>query len=444
MKVEIKDITGTKKEMTVTVPKEEVQKIKNDIYREVAQEVVIKGFRKGKAPKNIIDTYYGSYIKGELTKKLVSENYDNAVREQELFVVSMPEIDNEDPKDDEDFTFTAKFDVKPEINPEKYTGFDLKKPVFEVKDEDVDTAITSLRESYSTMDDVTDENYEVKKGDYVISDISSTDHEKLNWTKVTVDAGNRSFVPGAQDMVLGMKTGEEKTYETTMTDDHYIEELRGKNVKLTLKVVSIKHRTLPELNDEFAKKVREDTQTVEDLRKMIKTELEKRAAEKLKGIVYSRVAAKLVEANNVEVPESMIKLQATMMVQGMAKRFASQGVKLQDVYPDTNALREETLSSAEQILKQSLLVEAIAKKLDIKVDEEDVDKELQEMANTYNMPLEDIRKGLEESGRLDEIRFQLLEGKVFDYVIENSNVTEDTADAAEGEGDAGSDSSGTD
>ncbi len=443
MKVEIKDITGTKKEMTVTVPKEEVEKIKNDIYREVSQEVVIKGFRKGKAPKNIIDTYYGSYIKGELTKKLVSENYDNAVKDQELFVVSMPEIENEDPKDDEDFTFIAKFDVKPEINPEKYTGFDLKKPVFEVKDEDVDAAITSLRESYSTMDDITDENYEAIKGDYVISDISSSDHEKLNWTKVTVDAGNRSFVPGAQDMVLGMKTGEEKTYETTMTDDHYIEELRGKEVKLTLKVVTIKHRTLPELDDEFAKKVREDTPTVEDLKKMIRTELEKRAAEKLKGIVYSRVAAKLVEENKVEVPESMIKLQATMMVQGMAKRFASQGVKLQDVYPDTNALREETLSSAEQILKQSLLVEAIAKKLDIKVDEEDVDKELQEMANTYNMPLEDIRKGLEENGRLDEIRFQLLEGKVFDYVIENSNVTEDAAASAEGEGDAGSDSSGT-
>jgi trigger factor len=443
MKVEIKDITGTKKEMTVTVPKEEVQKIKNDLYREVAQEVVIKGFRKGKAPKNIIDTYYGSYIKGELTKKLVSDNYDKAIMEQELFVVSMPEIDNEDPKDDEDFTFTAKFDVKPEINPEKYTGFDLKKPVFEVKDEDVDTGIKSLMESYSTMDDVTDENYEVKKGDYVISDISSTDHEKLNWTKVTVDAGNRSFVPGAQDTVLGMKTGEEKIYETTMTNDHYIEELRGKDVKLTLKVVSIKHRVMPELNDEFAKKVREDTPTVEELKKMIRTELEKRAAEKLKGIVYSRVAAKLVEENKVEVPESMIKLQATMMVQGMAKRFASQGVKLQDVYPDTNALRDETLSSAEQILKQSLLVEAIAKKLDIKVDEADVDKELQEMANTYNMPLEDIRKGLDENGRLDEIRFQLLEGKVFDYVIENSNVTEDTAASAEGEGDAGSDSSGT-
>ena len=229
--------------------------------------MVIKGFRKGKAPKNIIDTYYGSYIKGELTKKLVSENYDKAIMEQELFVVSMPEIDNEDPKDDEDFTFTAKFDVKPEINPEIYTGFDLKKPVFEVKDEDVDTAITSLRESYSTMDDITDENYEVKKGDYVISDISSTDHEKLNWTKVTVDAGNRSFVPGAMDVVLGMKTGEEKAYETTMTDDHYIEELRGKDVKLTLKVVSIKHRALPELDDEFAKKVREDTPTVEDFKK---------------------------------------------------------------------------------------------------------------------------------------------------------------------------------
>jgi trigger factor len=443
MKVEIKDITGTRKEMTVTVPKEDVQKIKDDLYREVAQEVAIKGFRKGKAPKNIIDTYYGSYIKGELTKKLVSENYEKALMEQELFVVSMPEIDSKDPKDDEDFTFTAKFDVKPEINPEKYIGFDLKKPVFEVKDEDINTAITSLRESFSTMEDITDEDYEVKKGDYVISDISSNDHEKLNWTKVTVDAGNRSFVPGAMDTVLGMKTGEEKGYETTIADDHYIEELRGKTVKLNLKVVSIKHRAIPELNDEFAKKVREDTATVEDLRKMIKTELEKRAAEKQKGIMYSRVAEKLVEANKVEVPESMIKLQATMMVQGMAKRFASQGVKLQDVYPDTDALRDESLSSAEQILKQSLLVEAVAKILDIKIDESDVDKEVQEMANTYNMPVEEVKKGLEENGRLDEIRFQLMEGKVFDYVIENSNVTEDTTNSEEGAGDAGSDSSGT-
>jgi trigger factor len=200
---------------------------------------------------------------------------------------------------------------------------------------------------------------------------------------------------------------------------------------------------MPELSDEFAKKVREDTATVEDLRKMIKTELEKRATGKEKAIIYSRVAEKLIEANNVEVPESMIKLQATMMIQGMAKRFASQGVKLQDVYPDTNALREESLSSAEQILKQSLLVEAIAKILDIKIDDSDVDKEVQEMAKTYNMPVEDVKKGLEENGRLDEIRFQLLEGKVFDYVIENSNVTEDTTISEEGADDAGSNSSGT-
>jgi trigger factor len=246
------------------------------------------------------------------------------------------------------------------------------------------------------------------------------------------------------DMVLGMKTGEEKEYETTITDDHYIEELRGKTVRLNLKVTSIKHRAMPELNDEFAKKVREDTSTVEDLRKMIETELGKRAAEKEKAIIYSRVAEKLIEANKVEVPESMIRLQATMMVQGMAKRFASQGVKLQDVYPDTNALREESLSSAEQILKQSLLVEAIAKKLDIKVNEEDVDKEVQEMANTYNMPVEEVKKGLEENGRLDEIRFKLMEEKVFDYVVENSNVTEDAKNSEEGADDAGSNSSGTD
>jgi trigger factor len=443
MKVEINDITGTRKEIVVTIPKEDVQKIKDDLYREVSTGVSVKGFRKGKAPKNVIDTYYGGYIKGELVKKLISENYDKAVTENGLYVVSMPDIENDDPKDGEDFTFKARFDVKPEIKLEKYTALELKRPVFEVKEEDVDTALNSLRDSFAAMEDVTDAEYEISKGDYVISDISSSDHERLNWTKVTVDAGNRSFVPGAQDAVIGMKTGGEKEYETIIPDEHYIEELRGKTVNLKLKVESIKHRVMPELNDEFAKKVREDTQTLEDLRKMLRTELEKRAVDKQKAILNARISEKLLELNKFEVPESMIRLQAAMMVQGMAKRFAAQGIKMQDIYPDTNALREESLASAEQVLRQALLVEAIAKAVDIKVEDAELDAEVEKLAATYSMSVDDVKKGLEDNGRLDEMRFQLLEEKVFNFIAQNSDVTDDASNSLEGAENAGSDSGGT-
>jgi trigger factor len=426
MKVEVKDLSSVRKQMTVTVPKEEVQKNREDLYREVSREVAIKGFRKGKAPKSVIDTYFGGYIKSELAKKIVEENYDKAVAENGLFVVSMPDIKNDEPKEDEDFTFTAEFDIKPVINPEKFTGFELTEPVFDVTDEDVDSAMASLRDSYSTMEDVTDENHDILKGDYAVSDISSADHERLNWTKVTVDAGNRSFVPGAHEAVVGMKTGEEKEYEALIPEEYYIEELRSKTVKFKIKILSVKHRILPELDDDFAKKVREDTPSLDSLKTKIKEELVKRATDKKMNVMNSKVAELLLEANSFEVPESMIKLQAAMMVQGMAKRFAAQGAKLQDVYPDPSVLQEESLASSEKMLKQALLIEAIAKLTDLKVEDSEVDNEVQEMANTYNMPYEEVKKGLEENGRIDEIRFQLLEEKVFEYIIKNSTVTQET------------------
>lgn len=433
MKVEIREISSTRKEMEVLVPKEDVQRVSDAVYREVASAAAVKGFRKGKAPRHILKTYYGDYIKGELSKKLVNENFEKAAKENELYVVSLPEIENDEPKDGEDFKFVAKFDVKPEIKPEKYTGFELKKVTYVVKDEDVDNVIDRLKEAYAAIEDVEDAGYAAQKGDYVIVDVTCAENPKLNRTKMTVEAGNRSFYPGLEEAVLGLKAGDEKTVEVAFPDTHFIEDVRGQTIPMQITVVSLKRRIMPVVDDEFAGKVREGVATLEELRKLIREDLVERSDQRTQSELQKDVAEKILEANAFEVPESMVKLQAAMMIQGMNQRLTSQGMRIQDVFPDATALREESLATSEKTLRQALLVEAIAKAEGIEAGDEDLAHEIDIMAKQYNMPSETVRRGLEERDRLEEIRFNALEKKVYDFIISQSTVTEEEGKMEEGE-----------
>jgi len=433
MKVEVRDLSSTRKEMEVLVPKEDVQKISDEIYHEVAGAAVVKGFRKGKAPRHILRMYYGDYIKGELSKKLVNESFEKAAKEKELFVVSMPEVENDEPKDGQDFKFTAKFDVKPEIKPEKYTGFELKRINYEVTDKEVQDVLDRIREHYATIEDVTDPDYVSAQGDYVIADITCEANPKLNRSKMTIEAGRRSFFPGLEKAVLGKKAGETFDAQVEFPDTHFLEEMRGQNVSVSLAVGSIKRRLLPELDDEFAKKVREDVAGLDALKEAVREDLVQRAQERTKAQLNKEIAEKLLEANSFEVPESMIKLQAAMMIQGMNQRLTAQGVKMRDVFPDTAALREESMATSEKTLRQAMLVEAIAKEQGIEATDEDLDKEIGVMAKQYNLPVDQVRSALVEQDRLEEIRFNALEKKVYDYITSQSTVTDETHKMEEGE-----------
>ncbi len=216
------------KEMTVVVPKQEVNDVTNEVYKDISQKVIIRGFRKGKAPRNIVKMYYEDYIKTELSKKLVQEKFEQAAKEKELFIVSMPEITNEPPQENQDFTFTARFDVKPAITPQKYTGLSLKKPKIDVGDQNIQDVLTRLQETYASIQDIEDKEYQAGKGDYAIVDVVSEENPKLNRSKMTVEAGVRSAIPGLDNAALGMHPGEEKDVEVTFPEDHFMEDMRGR------------------------------------------------------------------------------------------------------------------------------------------------------------------------------------------------------------------------
>lgn len=424
MKVEITDVGSTRKEMTVVVPKQEVNDVTNEVYKDIAQKVIIRGFRKGKAPRDIIKMYYDDYIKTELSKKLVQEKFEQAAKEKELFVVSMPEIKNDPPQENQDFSFTATFDVKPSIAPQKYTGLSLKKTKVDVGDQSIQDVLTRLQETYASIQDIEDKEYQAGKGDYVIVDVVSEENPKLNRSKMTVEAGVRSALPGLDNAVMGMHTGEEKDIEVTFPEDHFMEDMRGMNAKINIKVDSIKKRELPELNDEFAKTTRQDVGSLDEIKDIIRKDLVERLEAESRSSLEKQIGEQLMQENTFDVPESMVKLQAAMMIQGMSQRMSAQGFKMEDLYPDTESLREETMSSAENLVKTSLLIEAIAKEQGVEASEEDVDEEIEKLAQRYNMTPEIVKQGMEERGSLEEIKFGIVEKKVYNYIIDNSTIEE--------------------
>jgi trigger factor len=424
MKVEITDVGSTKRQMKVFVPKEEVTTVTQEIYREIAQGVAIKGFRKGKAPRHIIKMYYQDYINNELSRKLVRDKFEEVAKEQNVFVVSVPEFENEPPKENEDFTFSAKFDVKPEVVLQGYTGFELKKPKIAVEDKNIDDVITRLLETYATVKDVDDADFEVKTGDYAIVNVTCKENEKLNRDKITVEAGVRSAFPGLENEVLGLKVGDIKEVNVSFPETHFLEDMRGKSAGLSIQIHGIKQKEMPVFDDEFAKMVHKDVKNVDELRKAIGEDLIGRLKADSRTYMEKQLSEKLMEANQFDVPESMVRFQAMMMLQGISQRLSSQGVRMQDVYPDGEALREETMTSAEKLVKTTLLLEAIAKANAIEATDEDLDKEIASMAEKYSMTPDAVRKSFEERGSLEEMRFGILERKVYDYIITNSTILE--------------------
>jgi trigger factor len=443
MKVEITDVSSTRKEMKVVVPKEEVNAVTSEIYKDVSGKVVIKGFRKGKAPRNVVKMYYADYIEGELSKKLVNDKFEQAVRESELFVVSMPEIKNDPPQENEDFVFTAQFDIKPEITPEKYTGFELKKQKVKVEEDNINDVLTRLQENYVTMNEIEDPEYKAVKGDYVIVNVICEDNPDLNREKMTVEAGGRSGFPGLQDAVIDLSLGGEKELDIEFPDDHFMQDMRGKSAHVKFTISSIKHRELPELDDEFAKKARQGVENMDELRKVIVEDLTERLEADSRIAIEKQIQDRLLETNSFDVPESMVRLQAGMMIQGMSQRLNAQGIRLEDLYPDPQAFQDETLASAEILTKTSLLVEAIAKEQGIETTDQEIDDEVEKLAARYNMEPDVVKKGLEERGSIDEMKFGIVEKKVYDYIIENSEV-EEVDQLEEEPDDTSADSSGAD
>ena len=409
--------------LSFTIEAEKFDEAMKKVYAKTAKYFTIPGFRKGKAPMNIVEQHYGSEIFYEDTfNELVPDIYDEAIKENKIEAVSRPNIDITQIGKGKELIFTAVVQIKPEIKLGKYKGIELKKIEYIVSDKDVEHELGHMAEHNARL--VTIEDRPVEKGDIAVIDfegfLDGKPFEGGKAEKHELEIGSNTFIPGFEDQVIGMKIDEEKDLNVTFPEDYFSKDLAGKPVVFKVKVHEIKKKELPKMDDEFAKDVSE-FDTLEELKNSIKEKLQKENDEKAKYETEDAAIKAVCDEVEVEIPSGMIETEIDNMVKDVEQRLQYQGLTLEQYYklsgkPET-VMRDEMKETAEKNVKSRLVIEAIIKAEDIKPEDKEVEEKLKEMAKNYGKTEEEM---LQNTYLKEYITDNMKVEKAINFIVDNA------------------------
>ncbi|RKD28974.1 trigger factor [Thermohalobacter berrensis] len=415
--------------LKIEVPAEKFEEGIQKAYLKNRKRFNIPGFRKGKAPKRIIEARYGKGIFYEDAINFVfPEAYSKAVDEHELEPVDRPEIDIEQIEEGKPVVFTAKVTVKPEVKLGDYTGIEVEKVEYNVTEEDVEKEIERMRERNARLVEVKDRP--VKEGDILTIDyegyVDGEQFEGGTAQNQSLEIGSGRFIPGFEEQLVGKNKDEEVEVNVTFPEEYHAENLAGKDATFKVKIHEIKEKELPELDDEFAKDVSE-FDTLDELKSDVKTKLEEQAKNREKAEKENKVLEKVVEGAEIDIPEVMIENQIDNELREFEYRLRFQGLDLEKYLEMTNTkredLRDQLRPNAEKAVRTELVLEAIAEKEEIKETEEELNKELEKIAKQYNQDAEKFKKNM-KADDLEYIKLGIIKRKTVEYLVENAKFVE--------------------
>lgn len=389
-------VTVEKKEhnmavLTVTVDAEELTKALNDAWKKEKNRINVPGFRKGKAPRKMIEKLYGKGVFFEDAANLVLQRtYDKAVEETGEVVVSRPQIDITQIEEGKPFIYTAEVALKPEVVLGQYKGLEVAKNEITVTDEEVSKDLDKEREQNSRMIDVDDRP--VQKDDHVKLDfdgsIDGVEFEGGKAENYELTIGSGAFIPGFEDQIIGHSVGEDFDVNVTFPDDYQAESLKGKAAVFKCKVNSIQVKELPELNDDFAQDVSE-FDTLEEYKKSIEQKIRERKEKEAKTKKQNEALAEAVKNSQMDIPDAMIEEQSRRMLDEFAQRINSQGLSIDQYMQftgmDQKKLMDQMKPEALRRIQNSLVLEAVVKAENIECTDERLDEETEKLAKAYNM-----------------------------------------------------------
>lgn len=388
-------------EITISVSKDEFEKYVEHSYEENKGKFNIEGFRKGKAPRAMIEKNYGSTVfYDDAIDHLFSHEYSDALaKETEIVPVANPEI-RIDKFDDNGIVLVAKVQSVPDVKLGAYKGLEIKKATGEVKDEQIEKEINQARERQARYVEV---EREARDGDYAVIDFTGfVDGKEFEGGKAEnyrLKLGSHTFIEGFEDQVVGMKVNEEKDVKVTFPQEYFSEALKGKPAVFKVKLHKVEEKVLPDVDDEFASNVSE-FETLADYKADIKKHLQENLDARLKREDENNIIEAVVKASEVEIPDVMVENQLDMFIQDFATRLSYQGFKLEDYLTQMNMsekdLRDERREQAKETVKTRLVLEEIVKQEKLDVTDEELDKKLSEMADKYKKSLDEYKKSLGE------------------------------------------------
>ena len=414
---------GTRREISVEVPATEVQRETDALIQKYQKLARLPGFRKGHAPASIIRQRFSEDIKTEVVEALVPRYIRQEAEKKGLIPVSQPRVTDLHIHEGEPLRFKANFEVLPEIEVSGYKELRADKPVIQVTDEEVDQALNHLQEQHASFDAI--EGRTAADGDFAQASLDGKPREgvegqPVHMDDVLVEIGGKNTMPEFNKHLRGASAGEEKTFEVRYPEDTSDQRLAGKTFDYTVKVLSLKKKTLPELNDAFAKELGDFT-GIADVKKRVRENMEAEKKHTAEHEAKDKLVAELVKRNDFEVPEAMVDRQIDVRLERGLRALAAQGMRAEDMKKmDLNRLRAGQREQAVQEVKASLLLDRVADLERIEVGDEEIDREIEALATQTKQTSEAVRARLTRDGALDRIRNRIRNEKTLDFLYHQS------------------------
>jgi trigger factor len=420
------DESPVSRRVDVHVDAKRVRKAFDRAYRDLARNTQIKGFRRGKVPRKVLERVYGASLGEEMQRTLVRETLADAIEQTGLEPLSPPSVDSEPPIADEDFRYTAHVEVRPEIELPELTGLPATRPSVAVSDEDVARELERLRERNAPVVEEPRDT-EVETGHVLSIDfvgrIDGEAFEGGTGRDVELEVGSGRFLPGFEEQLVGARADDDREVRVAFPDDYGNAELAGREAVFQVHVGEVKRRELSELDDEFAKDVG-DFETLEDLSSRIRQDLLEMRENAARSELYRSLLDALIERTEFDVPPGLGERQLDRRLQDAARRFQEAGLDDADLEGELARLREQWRPAALREVREQLLLDAVARSQEIAVEDGEVDARLEHMAAERGVSAERFREALGEGVTESLARNQLRDEKVLDFLAAAAKVEE--------------------
>ncbi len=422
MKVNIETLSSTERKLDVFLQPELVKEKLQEVFKEFQKNAKVRGFRPGKVPRGVIESIYGKQIFDEVSSRLVSDSFQDALLEASVTPVSRPSLTTDKVETDKEFHYSAVFEIIPDFEVDGYLGIELKKEKVEVDDDEVSMVLDRLRKRSAEARKLETERG-AAAGDLVVIDYEGTLEEKsiedLKKSDVQFIIGEGQLIPEFEEAIVGLKEGEVKKFDVSYPEDFQVSEAAGKTVNFELRLKEVMERILPNLDDEFAKDLGEES--LESLKKKIQEDLEKRHQMESSSKLRTDLINKLIENRTFDIPNSLVEEESSRLKRELGFNLQRQGLRI----PELDEKAEKSITErAIANVKASIVLGAIAKKEGIDVTGAEVDKRLSEISKSVGVPYEKVREAYHSNSMLEGLRASILEEKVVDFLVEKAKVEE--------------------
>jgi trigger factor len=422
MQITINEVGGLTKKLKIVLPKEEVSKELDAGFQKVKNEAKVKGFRRGKVPRHILESTYGQQVRAEVAEKLVQETYFDAVEKEKLDVVAHPEIKSPVFEEDGSFSYEAEVDTRPQFELKQYNGLEIEKEEIAVSDEEIDSEIERMRKETAPLRSVEDRAAQVN--DIAIVDFDGFHNgeklEQVHGENVNIDIGTGRHGEEFENKLVGMKKGEESSLEVDFDADSPNPVMAGKKVEFKINVKDIKERVLPDLDDEFAKDMGDEFVTFDALRTHVSEKILAEKDKALAGDLLDRIMQKLVEANEFEVPSRLVQYEINDYIKQTEESLKRGGLTLESAGINRAEAEERYRETAEKRVRGDFVLKKIAEVEDIKVVEEDMNNGFARIAKQYNMTVPEVQGYFKNRDDMLPFIGEILNEKILNFLVQES------------------------